>query len=60
VEHYEAAVKLDPTLVEAWIGGAQVLISLKRITEASDWLARAKRLYPDRAEFAQLQDGLKQ
>jgi tetratricopeptide (TPR) repeat protein len=60
VEHYEAAVKLDPTLVEAWIGGAQVLISLKRITEASDWLARARRLYPDRAEFARLQDGLKQ
>jgi tetratricopeptide (TPR) repeat protein len=59
VEQYEAAVRLDPTIVEAWIGGANALIDLKRKDQASDWLARARRLYPARPELAQLQATLK-
>jgi tetratricopeptide (TPR) repeat protein len=52
VEHYEAAVKLDPASVEAWIGGAQALATLKRTGEANEWRARARRLFPNRTEFA--------
>lgn len=59
MDQYEAAVKLDPTIVEAWIGGARALIDLKRKDQASDWLMRARRLYPARPELAQLQAGLK-
>jgi tetratricopeptide (TPR) repeat protein len=59
VDQYEAAVKLDPAIVEAWIGGAHALIDLKRKDQASDWLARARRLYPARPELAQMQAGLK-
>jgi tetratricopeptide (TPR) repeat protein len=59
VEHYEAAVKLDPTLVDAWIGGARALIDLKRTDQATDWLMRAKRLYPNRPEFSEMQSRLK-
>jgi len=59
VDQYEAAVKLDPTLVEAWIGGAHALIDLKRKDQASDWLTRARRLYPARPELAQMQARLK-
>jgi tetratricopeptide (TPR) repeat protein len=59
VDQYKAAVKLDPTIVEAWIGGADALIDLKRKDQASDWLARARRLYPARPELAQMQAGLK-
>src|SRR5262245_58001465 len=56
VDHYEAAVRLDPTLVDAWIGGAHALIALKKNSEAREWLTRARRLYPNRPEFLQLQD----
>jgi tetratricopeptide (TPR) repeat protein len=59
VEHYEAAVKLDPTLVEAWIGGAHALSDLKRIDKANDWLTRARRLFPNRSEFAESHAGSK-
>lgn len=52
--HYEAAVALDPGLADAWIGGAQALIALGRGNAASDWLLRARRVHPDRAELADL------
>jgi tetratricopeptide (TPR) repeat protein len=54
LEHYEAAVKLDPSLVDAWIGGAHALIELKRTEQASDWLNRASRLFPNRPELAEM------
>jgi tetratricopeptide (TPR) repeat protein len=55
VEQYEAAVKLDPSMVDAWIGGAKALIELKRFDQANNWLARARRLFPNRSEFAEMQ-----
>ena len=59
VDQYEAAVKLDPSSVEAWIGGARALVDLKRNDQANEWLARARRLFPNRGEFAELQNRLK-
>jgi tetratricopeptide (TPR) repeat protein len=55
VEQYDAAVRLDPTMVDAWIGGAHALIGLKQTDKASDWLARARRLFPNRSEFPEMQ-----
>lgn len=56
-EQYDAAVKLDPSMVDAWIGGARALIELKRTDKASDWLSRARRLFPNRSEFAEMRRG---
>ena len=56
-EQYDAAVKLDPSMVDAWIGGAHALIELKRTENASDWLNRAGRLFPNRSEFAEMRRG---
>jgi len=58
VEQYEAAVKLDPSQVDAWIGGAHALVDVKRNDQARDWLARARTLFPNRAELAVLQASL--
>ncbi len=55
VVQYEAAVKLDPRIAEAWIGGAQALIDLGRRDQAAEWLSRARRIHPGRPELAQLQ-----
>jgi tetratricopeptide (TPR) repeat protein len=54
-EQYDAAVKLDPSMVDAWIGGARALLELKRTDKASDWLNRARRLFPNRPEFPDMQ-----
>ena len=55
VTHYEEAVRLDPTRAEGWVGGAQALIALGRKDAAREWLARARRIHPDRADLAQLE-----
>jgi len=55
VEQYEQAVRLDPTRVEGWIGGAQALIALGRKDAAREWIARARRIHPDRTDLAQLE-----
>jgi tetratricopeptide (TPR) repeat protein len=52
---YERAVDLDPRLVDAWIGGARVLIDLAQYDQARDWLLRAQRVHPDRKELAELE-----
>ncbi len=52
---YERAVDLDPRLVDAWIGGARVLIDLARYAQARDWLLRARRVHPERNELAELE-----
>jgi tetratricopeptide (TPR) repeat protein len=53
--HYEAAVALDPGTAEAWIGGGHALIGLRRNEQAAEWLARARRIHPNRPEIAELQ-----
>jgi tetratricopeptide (TPR) repeat protein len=55
VAQYEEVVRLDPTRAEGWIGGAQALIALGRKDDARQWLARARRIHPDRADLAQLE-----
>jgi tetratricopeptide (TPR) repeat protein len=55
---YEEAVKLDPTIAEAWIGGAQALIAMGRKDAARQWLARARRVHPNRRELTELEAGL--
>ena len=52
---YERAVESDPRVLDAWIGGAQTLIGLARYGQARDWLSRARRVYPDRKELADLE-----
>jgi tetratricopeptide (TPR) repeat protein len=52
---YERAVDLDPRLVDAWIGGAQILIGLARYDRARDWLLRARDVHPERNELAELE-----
>jgi tetratricopeptide (TPR) repeat protein len=59
VSHYEAAAALDPGIVEAWIGGAQALVGLRRNEQAAEWLARARRIHPNRPELAELQSQVK-
>jgi tetratricopeptide (TPR) repeat protein len=55
VVQYEETVRLDPTRADGWIGGAQALIALGRKDAAREWLARARRIHPDRAELTQLE-----
>jgi tetratricopeptide (TPR) repeat protein len=55
VEQYEAVVRIDPSMVEAWVGGAHALLELRRNDQATDWLARARRLYPDRSDLSEMQ-----
>ena len=45
---------LDPGLADAWIGGAQTLMTLGRRDAARDWIQRARRVHPDRRELAEL------
>jgi tetratricopeptide (TPR) repeat protein len=52
---YQRAVDLDPRLVDAWIGGAQILIGLARYDRARDWLLRARDVHPERNELAELE-----
>jgi tetratricopeptide (TPR) repeat protein len=56
---YDEAVKLDPTVAEAWIGGAQALIAMGRIDDAREWLARARRVHPNRRELADLEAAMR-
>lgn len=58
VSQYEEAIAFDPSAAEAWIGGAQALIGLRRYADARAWLARARRLHPDRPELAALETRL--
>jgi tetratricopeptide (TPR) repeat protein len=58
MEQYRAALTLDPNAVGAWLGGAQTLIDLGLRNEARDWIARGKRLHPERKEWASLEIGL--
>lgn len=55
--HYERAVALDPRQPAAWLG-ALSLMGLGRTGEAREWLTRARRVHPDRQEFADLLEGL--
>ena len=55
VTQYEEAVRLDPTRPEGWVGGGQALLALGRTDAAREWLARARRIHPDRADLAQLE-----
>jgi len=52
---YAEAVKLDPGMADAWIGGARALIGIERYAQAREWLARARRVHPDRRELEELQ-----
>jgi tetratricopeptide (TPR) repeat protein len=58
MEQYRAAVELDPNAVAAWLGGARTLIDLGARDEARDWIARGKRLHPQRTEWATIESGL--
>jgi len=55
VAQYEEAVKLDPTMADAWIGGAEALVAAGRTADARTWIARARRIHPDRRELAELE-----
>jgi tetratricopeptide (TPR) repeat protein len=59
LEQYQAAVRLDPSMAAAWAGGAQVLIDLKRIEQANQWLTEARRVLPNQPELAELQARLR-
>lgn len=52
---YQRAVDADPRVLDAWIGGAQALVGLSQYGQARDWLSRARRVYPDRKELADLE-----
>ena len=56
---YEAAVKLDPGIAEAWIGGGHALIGLRPQSARVEWLAQARRIHPNRKEIAELESRLK-
>ena len=52
---FEETVRLDPNLADGWIGGAQTLMALGARDQARDWIARGRRLHPNRREWAQLE-----
>ncbi len=54
--HLEYVVKVDPRRVEAWVAGANALISLERYAEARDWLAAASKVHPEMPEIASLRE----
>lgn len=47
---FEATLRLDASMEDAWLGGADVLVNERRYAEAVQWLQRAAAALPNSAE----------